>query len=154
MKRTVVSLLVVAVSVSACGSIRDSRMNPLNWFGESRSQAPTLGQISDTIDNRALVARISGLSVENTSSGAIVRAEGQTPSAGWWDAELIPENFGRPVDGVLTFRFVAAAPREPVPGTSEALRTLTAAYALSQAQLDVTSSIVVTGGENSRRARR
>jgi len=154
MKRAVVSLLVVAVTVSACGSIRDSRMNPRNWFGESRVEAPTLGPTSDVVDNRALVGHISGLTIESTSSGAIVRAVGVTPSAGWWDPELVPENFGRPVDGVLTFRFLAAAPQEPTAGTSEAARTITAVYALTQAQLDVTSSLVVTGADNSRRARR
>ena len=76
------------------------------------------------------------------------------PAAGWWDAELVPENFGRPTNGTLTFRFVAAAPVEPVAETNAAARTLTAVYTLTQAQLDTTAEVVVTGETNSRRARR
>ncbi|WP_417588732.1 hypothetical protein [Pararhodobacter oceanensis] len=155
MKTPLAALLVITLAVSGCSSVRQSRMNPMNWFGGSRQEAaPTLGQTSDTIDNRALVASVASLSIEPTSSGALIRAEALMPSAGWWDAELVPENFGRPEDGVLTFRFVAAAPREPVPGSSERARTIVAAYPMTQAQLDTTSQVVVTGETNSRRASR
>lgn len=155
MRKTLVVLLVASTALTACGSVRESRLNPFNWFGGSReAPAATLGPVSDTIDNRALVAQITALTIERTSSGAILRAEGLTPTAGWWDAELIPENFGRPHDGVLTLRFVAAAPREPAPDTGPASRTLVVAYALSQAQLDTTAEVVVTGADNSRTIRR
>ena len=154
MKAPVIALLVVGLALSGCATVRESRFNPRNWFGGSTEEQPTLGPTQSVIDNRALVPQVSALSIERTSSGAIVRAEAVMPEAGWWDPELVPENHGRPVGGVMTFRFVAAAPREAVPGANPALRTVTAVYAMSEAQLEVSSEIVVTGAQNSRRARR
>lgn len=155
MKRSMVVLLVAALTLAGCGTIRESRMNPRNWFGSSQEEErPSLGPVGDSVDNRALVAQISTLTIEQTSSGALIRASALMPSAGWWDGELMPENFGRPQAGVLTLRFVAAPPREAVPDTGERSRTLLAVYPMSLAQLDTVSSIVVTGESNSRRVRR
>lgn len=155
MKTPVLVLLCLTLALSACGTVRESRFNPRNWFDSSREEArPDLGDISDVIDNRPLVPQVSALTIERTSSGAIIRAEAVMPAAGYWDPELLAENFGRPQNGVLTLRFVAAAPRQASAATSEAARTLTAVYTLSQAQLDTTAEIVVTGESNSRRAGR
>ncbi|MCB1360537.1 MAG: hypothetical protein H6899_05800 [Rhodobacter sp.] len=150
-----VALLAISLSLSACGRVRESRLNPMNWFGGSQEETSApLGPVSDSVDHRPLVPQINAMTIERTSSGAIVRAEAVMPAAGWWDAELVPENFGRPTNGTLTFRFVAAAPVEPVAETNAAARTLTAVYTLTQAQLDTTAEVVVTGETNSRRARR
>lgn len=154
MRLVLVALLTASLSVTACGRISESRMNPMNWFGGSRDDRPDLGPTSDITDNRALVVRVTALSIERTSSGALVRAEGLTRSAGWWDAQLVPEHNGAPLDGILSFRFVAAAPREPVPDTGEQSRTLIVAYPVSNAILEQTAEIVVNGQDNSRRARR
>ncbi len=152
MKTPLAALLIATLVVAGCGS---SRLNPRNWFGESRAEAvPDLGPVSNTIDNRPPVPEVSALTIERTSSGALVRAEAVMPSAGWWDAELVAENFGRPTGGVLTLRFVAAAPRAPVAAPNPAARTLVAAYTLTQAQLDTAAEVVVVGGTNSRRVRR
>jgi len=154
MRTPLILLLVSALAVTGCGRLSDSRMNPRNWFGSSADERPSLGPVSDTVDNRALVAQISALTIEQTSSGALVRAEAVTTSAGWWDGELVPENYGRPAAGVLTLRFVASPPREAAPDTGVQSRTLVAVYPLSQAHLDTVSEIVVTGEGNSRRTRR
>ena len=154
MKTPILALVIVAVVLVGCGNMRQSRLNPRNWFGTSQEERPALGQVTDMIDNRALVAQITELAIESTSSGALLRAEAVMPTAGWWDAELVPDNNGRPVQGVMTFRFVAAAPREPAPDTGVRSRTLVVAYPLSSALLQVTSEVVVTGSSNSRRIRR
>lgn len=155
MKTPALVLLCAALTLAGCGTIRESRINPMNWFGESRqSERPDLGRTSSVIDNRPMVPEVSTLVIERTSSGAIIRAEAVMPTAGWWDPELLTENFGRPVDGVLTLRFVAAAPREPVPAPNVAARTITAVYAINQADLDTIAEIVVTGQGNARRIRR
>lgn len=154
MKTPLVALLVVALTVTACGTIRESRMNPRNWFGQAAEERPSLGRTSDTVDNRALVAQITALTIEPTSSGALVRAEGVTPTAGWWDAQLVSPSLGRLEGGVLTLRFVAAAPREPAPDTGVQSRTLIAVYPVPAQLLDAISEIVVTGETNSRRTRR
>ena len=37
MRKTILALLASTLLVSACGTVRDSRINPLNWFGPARS---------------------------------------------------------------------------------------------------------------------
>ena len=146
-------LLACALLLAGCGSARESRMNPFNWFGSSR-EGPQLGEISTVQDNRPAVEQITALSVERTSSGALVRAEGLVPTLGWWDAELVAENHGRPVDGVMTYRFVAAAPRTPQPTGSVRARTIVAAVPISEIMLEQTARVVVAGATNSRSIRR
>lgn len=153
MTRTLSALLVLTLTLAACGGFRDSRVNPRNWFSGSSSE-PTLGPTADTTDNRPVVPMVSALVIEPTSSGAIVRAEAVMPSAGWWDAELIAENNARPVDGVMTYRFVAARPRRAVAVAAQGPRTLSAAATLSVIQLEQVREVVVIGAENTRRARR
>lgn len=128
-------------------------MNPFNWFGSSREEPSRLGPIAHGIDNRALVAQVTALAVERTSTGAIVRAEGLTPTQGWWDAELLPET-RHPVDGVMTYRFVVAAPREATRVSTPQSRLVSVAVPLSVAELEMISRIVVQGAENSRNVRR
>lgn len=152
MKQTVLMtacVLVLSGALSGCGGVRDSRVNPLNWFGASR-EGPELGETRTEIDNRVPVEQITALSIERTSSGALVRVEGVAPSLGWWDAGLVAENRGRPVDGVLTFRFVAAAPRTPQPQGSARARTLVAAVPINEVILEQTARVVVAGATNSR----
>jgi hypothetical protein len=158
LKTPLVALAVAGLVLAGCGSIRESRMNPRNWFGSSESETrddrPDLGPVSDVVDNRPLVPDVTAMTIERTSSGAIIRAEGVTPTAGWWDAELVPENHGRPQGGVISYRFVAAAPRTPVPDTGPRSRTVTAVHTISEVLLETTAEIVVVGGANSRRVRR
>lgn len=154
MKKIVLALAVVATTLAGCGRMGESRLNPMNWFGGSREEAPDLGPVTATIDNRALVTQVTNLTVEQTSTGALVRATAMMPSAGWWDAELVAENHGRPLDGTLTLRFVAAAPREPITVPNDEARRLVAVYPINISTLETISNIVVTGAENSRRARR
>jgi hypothetical protein len=151
--RTVIATMVLILTLTACGSARDSRLNPRNWFNRSTSE-PTLGPVRSTEDTRPLVASVTGLVIEPTSTGAIIRAEALMPTAGWWDAELVPENNARPMDGVVTYRFVAARPRPAVPVAATAPRTLVAAATLSMIQLESIREVVVIGAENTRRARR
>ena len=155
MNRRQMLLLVSVGALAACGRMRESRMNPRNWFGGSREEErPDLGPTLEDNDNRALVATVTEMAVEPTSSGAIVRAEGMTTAAGWWDVDLVAENAGRPVDGVLTLRFVGAPPRTPVAAGGDAARRVVAAYAVPMTTLEVLTAIVVVAETNSRRSRR
>lgn len=153
MIRAVSTLLVTGLILTACGGLRDSRANPLNWFGRGTSE-PTLGPTRAQDDRRPLVPQVSALTVERTSTGAIVRAEAVMPTAGYWNVALIPENRGRPRDGVMSYRFVASPPREPVALAAAAPRTITAAATLSIFDLEVIREIEVIGAQNTRRTRR
>lgn len=151
MTRPILALIALSLVLAGCSGVRQSRMNPLNWFGSSTEESQ-LGPMRLETDNRALVPSVTALSMERTSSGALVRAEAQMPGQGWWDAQLIAENQGRPVDGVLTYRFVAAAPRAGVAGGRP--QTLVVAAPVSEYLLEEITTVVVQGATNSRSTRR
>lgn len=154
MPRTVAFLMVLSLTLAACGGFRDSRVNPRNWFGGGSSSEPTLGPSRSLEDSRPLVPQVSSLSVERSSSGAIVRAEAVMPTAGYFRPALIAENGGRPRDGVITYRFVAEPPVEPVSVNAPVARTISAAATLSVFDLELIREVVVVGAQNTRRTRR
>ena len=144
-------LLVATLSVAGCGKIRDSRLNPFNWFAKSQPTVQTLDPgYTNVIDNRLAVDQVTALEISKSTGGAIVHAAGLPPTQGWWDAELVAENDGYPVDGVLTYRFLVAAPREPRAASTPQSREVTAADFLSDIKLADIRKIVVLGTANSR----
>ena len=150
MNKTALAALAAILLLGACANL-----NPMNWFSASEevSLAPADG-FPDARDNRPLVADVTEMAVEPFPGGAILRAKGVPPTQGWWDAELVPENDGQAVDGVLRFRFVAAAPRQQRPQGSQMSREITAGYYLSDFKLANVRQIVVTGANNARTSRR
>lgn len=159
MKKPLLAALVLTVALSACSGFRQSRMNPFNWFGGSQRVAPiaidpvTGGKVAPT-DSRDLVAEVETMVIERRPGGALIHATGLTPTQGWWNAALIPENDGKPVKGVLTFRFVIAGPLKATPVSTPQSREVTVATYLSNAQLDGVTQITVTGLNNARSSRR
>lgn len=155
MIRPLLASAVVVLSLSGCDGVRESRVNPFNWFGQSQEEtlAPRTGWRRE-LDNRALVAQVSDMAVERFPGGAIIRAEGITPTQGWWDAELVAENDGRPVDGVLTYDFRIAAPRTETRVSTPQSRSVSAAVRISDRRLEGVRMIVVRGAGNARSVRR
>lgn len=150
--KPLVVLLAAALVLAGCGQVRDSRANPFNWFGSSQA-GPQLGETTRA-DGRPQVAQVTALTVEPTSSGALVRAEGLVPTLGWYRPALVAENNGRPVGGVLTYRFVASAPGAAQETGSERARTVTAAATISEITLEQVARIVVAAEGNSRSVNR
>jgi hypothetical protein len=151
MHKPLLAALAMVLALGACGSMRESRMNPMNWFGrESTETLAPRGGWGGEVDRRALVPVVTELDVIQTTGGALVRASGVTDSQGWWDVALRPTNEGRPVDGVLIYEFVVAAPRTQTGIVSEASRTVTAGVKLSNSRLAGVRSIVVRGANNQR----
>ncbi|MCA0272541.1 MAG: hypothetical protein LCH69_10810 [Proteobacteria bacterium] len=149
MTRTIAALLVAALAVTACGRIRDSKINPFNWFGGSEEEVV---QVVDGVpqDPRPVVQEVTGLEVARQPGGAIVTATGVPPTQGWWDAALVPDGDGSVKDGVLTYRFVVEAPLELRRTSTPQSREVTAAVYLSDIRLQGVSKIVVLGASNSR----
>lgn len=155
MRTPALAAMAALLFLGACGGVAQSRLNPLNWFQASAPETlePRRGWAA-VEDNRALVADVTDLTVERFPGGAIVRATGLPPTQGWWDAELVPDNDFRPVDGVLSFRFVVAAPRGPARTGTPVSREVTAGIVVSNFKLAETRQITVTGASNARSSRR
>jgi hypothetical protein len=146
-------LLVVTLSVllAGCGGFGNSRLNPLNWFGRSEPRE-TIVLPEGSREGRPLVETVLTLSVEPTAGGALVRARGQTPTQGWWQADLVP----LPVDenGTLVFEFRLIPPLEPTPAGTPQSRQIDVGTFLSDYKLEGVREIVVQGATNARVARR
>lgn len=146
-------VLAATLSLGACTTVRQSSFNPFNWFGSSRAAptgatAPALA--AKTADNRPLIAQVISMSVLPTDTGAIVRATGLAPDQGWYDAALVPENDGQPVNGTLTLRFVAKPPPAPAGVSTPPSRMITAAYRVDRFTLAALRRVTVTGAQNAR----
>ena len=136
--------------LAGCGVMRESRLNPFNWFG--RGEPRETVQTTTPQDPRLLVEQVLSMSVDPYSSGAIVRAKGVTPTQGWWDAELV----ARPVDenGTLVLDFRIFPPVENTPQGAPQSREVTVALSLSTVKLDGLREIVVQGANNALSSRR
>lgn len=149
MKRLTVFLLVA--TLAGCGGMRDSKLNPFNWFGRSQP-AEKVALPATPQDGRALVADVIGMAVEPIPTGAIVRATGRTPTQGWWKAELVPLPLSE--DGVLVLEFRLFPPVDKTDVNTPRSREVTAAISLSNIKLENVRQIVVQGATNARVARR
>ncbi len=152
------------MTLTGCTQIANSRFNPLNWFGASTA-APVAAAATTSdvrplvpqnrtpvvIDNRPLVTSISALTVERTTTGAIVRASGVAPTQGFFNAELVPQGI---TDGVLTLAFRAQAPAGFDAQGSALSRTIHAAYIMDRAELAAVRSVRVEAATNARVTRR
>lgn len=144
------ALPLLALSLAGCG-----------WFGGSqyaKTLEPEGGYIKPQEDGRVPVAEVTNVTVEQSLSGAIVRATGLPPTQGWWAARLVAENDGHPVDGVMTYRFLLAPPPADSADAHRVMtptsREVTAAAFIRGPRLAGVHQVVVIGAQNSRSASR
>jgi hypothetical protein len=146
-----IALLSLCLLLIGCGGLRDSRLNPFNWFGQSEPRE-TIVLAADAPDGRPLVEAVLTMAVEPIPGGAIIRATGQTSTQGWWQAELVPQ----PVTegGVLVFEFRLLPPITRTDVNTPRSREVTVAHYMSDIKLENVREIVVQGASNARSARR
>lgn len=151
MRLPMTAALICVTLMSACGGLRDSRLNPFNWFGRSEPAAQVQTTAAPS-DPRALVDQVLTMAVDTHPGGAIVRATGLPPTQGFWQAELV----ARPLDenGVLVLDFRMFPPIATAAVVNQQSREITVAYTLSTIQLQGISEIVVQGAGNARSSRR
>ena len=142
---------MAAVALAGCGGFRDSRLNPFNWFGRSEPRE-TIVLPDERQDPRPLVDTVLSMNVEPMPGGAIVRARGETPTQGWWKAELVPMDIGE--DGVLVYEFRLLPPIERTDVNTPQSRQVDVAIFISDIRLERVREIVVQGSTNARSARR
>ncbi|KAA2317179.1 hypothetical protein DL237_00125 [Pseudooceanicola sediminis] len=164
MRKTIPVVVIAALSVAGCATIRDSRANPANWFGRTQTtaSASTSGTANPLIPDRVLsskkqvvdlrtpVARIDTLDVEQVPGGAIIRVSATSAYQGAFKVGLVPQNAEGPVDGVARYTLMAYLPatRTSLPVGTEASRKVVAATRLSDIELADVRKIEVVGGLN------
>ncbi len=148
--RPVLALCLSAL-IAGCSGYKDSRMNPANWFGQSEPRE-TIVLPEEEADPRPMVDTVLSLSVEPMPGGAIVRARGQTPTQGWWQAELVPLDLDD--TGALVYEFRLLPPLAVTPSGTAQSRQVDVAIFVSDIGLDGVREIVVQGASNARSARR
>ena len=151
MKRTVLAGMAAVLVLAGCGAIRESRLNPFNWFGRSEARA-TVAIAAAPADLRALAPEILAMTVEPYPGGAIVKATARTPTQGWWDAELVARDTDE--NGVLVYEFRLFPPLAATPAGTAQSREVTAAASISDIKLQGVTEIVVQGEGNARASRR
>jgi len=168
MRKPVLLIAAASVALVSCGW-SDSRLNPGNWFGNSREvvvqgdaaptnpliPAPKATAKREEPDRHILIESVTEMRIERTTSGAIIYASGVGVMQGVYDAQLrLVGDTLTPEDGVLELQFMVLYPNEQRPVGSERTRTVTAARSLTTQELQPIKTIRVTGAQNSRESRR
>ncbi len=171
MRKTLPLILAATLALGACATIRESRVNPLNWFGNATSEPVEVKENTNPLipQNTGLFARsraenevykgapfdqVTDLTVERIPGGAIIRATGLAERQGIYQVQLTPEDDEVPVDGVLTYRLEGIRPEGPTPVGSQPTREVTAGVRLTDQQLEGVRQIRVEGARNALVTRR
>lgn len=152
----------VLLTLTGCGRLADSRFNPINWFGNSRQEAPVdaNGELrplipenrrTTIVDGRTLIQSVTAMTIDRSASGAIVRAVGDAPTQGYYNAELISRGVE---NGVLTLEFRAQAPAGFEAEGSARSRQINAAYVIDSNDLSGIRTVRVQSATNARTSRR
>lgn len=142
----------LVVTLTACGGSAN-----FNLFNSNRVKEVAIipeGGFLEDQENRGLVAQVAELQILRAQGGAIIRAKGLPPRLGYWDAELVPENFERAEDGVLTYMFRITEPYYRTQTGRPKQREVYVGHFVSDTKLQGVRTIRVVGEQNSRTARR
>jgi len=154
MRHLTSALLVSTLVLSGCGAVRDSRINPFNWFGRAQVEPVASAEVNPLIPTGAasglfssgrataantpiapLAAQVDALTVERFQGGALIRATAVSDTVGAFNVSLEPMNNGLPVDGVLTYELRAFAPAPGATPMPERARRHVAAVRVSDNNL-------------------
>ncbi|MFQ5438055.1 MAG: hypothetical protein ACE5DK_04400 [Paracoccaceae bacterium] len=149
-----ITAIVLLTFLVGCAGLRDSRMNPRNWFGRSKEETLTLVQTAPAEDPSALVAEVVSLRVDRLPGGAIIHAVGLPATQGHWQAVLEPLNGELPDKGMLIYEFRLMPPPTPeAAGTKRSREVLVGRFLSSQTLIGV-RRIQVIAQKNRRTVRR
>lgn len=170
MRKTVLASLVLATALSGCSGVRESGLNPFNWFGGSTTRKvvaePQETEVNPLIPNRrsifekrpdppyagTLVQDVTELHARRTPGGAVLEATGVFRSLGGYDVRLVEQDDNDPA--TLTYEFLAIQPPAGRGIGTPHVRTVTAARVLTDQELDGVRIIRVIGETNVRTVRR
>lgn len=146
MSKFILSVMLVCL-VAACSN---SGTSPFAADSdEERNRMQVLEQ-QVAAEDRELVAYVSAVRADINPNGVILVATGLPESQGYWDAQLVSLNDEHPVDGVLSYEFVAAKPAEPMGVGSPESREVVVGRSISNRKLRGVSGIRVVSASNVR----
>lgn len=170
MRKSVGVVIVSALVLTSCGTVRESRLNPFNWFGRSTSQPVVAeqGDVNPLIPKRRAsifragpaaeyvgtpITQVTQLEVLRRPGGAIVQATGVASRIGPYEVRLIKDKDAS-TDSVLVYSFRVIYPAEATQQGSVAARTITVAASLTDQELSEIRTVRVAGQTNVLSARR
>jgi hypothetical protein len=170
-------VVTLGLSLAGCATVRDSRINPFNWFGsetvitrapdgaetgpapetnplipERSSAASIFRDESPARYTGTLVSEVTELRVERAPGGAVIRASGVAASLGAFDVRLIPVETASPE--TLRFELRARQADSTRGRGTPAARSVTVAISLSDQSLAFVRTIEVAAAQNERSVRR
>ena len=174
MQKSFTVLLVASLTLSACNSWSDSRVNPSNWFGSSQPAAPVQptsydanALVPEQGDGRGLfarkevedlsvpIAKIDELRIDPTPTGAIVFASGTAARQGAYNARLVRvDSAENQKNGVLEFTFRVDYPERATNQGTERSRKVSDAININKDDLQSTRLVRVVGQQNALESRR
>ena len=146
MRKIALSLLLVCLATS-CGN---SRSNPFAAGSEEEQNRMQVLEQQVAADERELVAHVSSIRADINPNGIILIATGLPESQGYWDAQLVSLNDEVPVNGVLSYEFVAAKPLESIGVGSPESREIVVGRSIGNRKLGGVTSIRVVSASNVR----
>lgn len=153
MRAGVLAAMTAVMVVSACATVRDSRLNPFNWFGRSQvTRVATPATPAVNYGGRVPVTEVTEMHIEPATGGAIIRAKGVPPTQGWYQADLVLEPGER--EDELSYRFVLRQPDAGQRVGTPVSREVTVATFVSDFRLEGIRQITVAGAQNARTTRR
>jgi hypothetical protein len=158
MRATLPNALILVLLLGGCSGLRESRVNPFNWFAGTPSEGPaeTIVEQDPSEIGTVLIDQITDIRMEPVQGGALLRVTGQMASQGGWDAQLkAPKKaLGSPPENSLVVRFLVRQPPVPQPTSSAASRSVTAALFIDRDRLEELRTITVQGAQNTQSLRR
>jgi len=147
-------MLALLGLLAACGGLRESRLNPLNWFGGDREEKIVTVETVVVADPRPLVAEIVSLRADRVPGGAIINVVGLPASQGFWHPVLVPLKDEKPDKGVLAYEFRLLPPPGATPTGNKRSREVVVGHFVSTQTLNGVNRIQVRGAKNRRTVRR
>lgn len=150
MRRNQFLILLCATALMGCATVRDSKINPSNWFDADKAKATEETAIKplvpertavQMVDSRPLIAKLTELEVANVLGGVLVTATGTSDQMGAFNVELVPMA-SKAGERIFAFRV-----QYPM-GATVAKQSVTAAVFLSNTDLAGVRSIRVTSASN------
>ena len=158
MRATLPKALIIVLLLGGCSGLRESRVNPFNWFAGTPSDRPaeTIVEQDPSEIGTVLIDQITDIRMEPVQGGALLRVTGRMASQGGWDAQLKApkKDLGSPPESSLVVRFLVRQPPAPQPTLSAAARSVTAALFIDRDRLEEVRTITVQGAQNAQSLRR